>query len=164
MKFHVIYQCTSSNGQSPVRVVEQATGREIGWINRYLDCQYVRASVRHNSTYARARVIAEFPASRPTSRSRTHLLRPQSSCFSSEADSSSRGCGSTVIAAAFAAAPTFCDAQEFRRHRKLSQRRGVLIAWRPAPVGADLGGIARPGRGSAPPRLVKSVAYAALGR
>ena len=37
MKFHVIYQQTSSNAQSPFRVVEQKTGREVGWINRYLD-------------------------------------------------------------------------------------------------------------------------------
>jgi len=42
MKFHVVYPCTSSNGQSPVRVVEQTTGREVGWINRYLDREYVR--------------------------------------------------------------------------------------------------------------------------
>ena len=42
MKFRVIYQQTSSNAQSPVRVVEQSTGREIGWINRYLDREYVR--------------------------------------------------------------------------------------------------------------------------
>ncbi len=42
MKFHVVYQPTSRNAQSPVRVVEQTTGREIGWINRYLDREYVR--------------------------------------------------------------------------------------------------------------------------
>jgi integrase len=42
MKFCVIYQQTSHNAQSPVRVVEQATNREIGWINRYLDREYVR--------------------------------------------------------------------------------------------------------------------------
>jgi integrase/recombinase XerD len=42
MKFHVIYQRASNNAQSPVRVVEQTTGREIGWINRYLDREYVR--------------------------------------------------------------------------------------------------------------------------
>ena len=42
MKFHVIYQCASNNAQSPVRVVEQTTEREVGWINRYLDRQYVR--------------------------------------------------------------------------------------------------------------------------
>ena len=42
MKFRVIYQQTSNNAQSPVRVVEQTTGREVGWINRYLDREYVR--------------------------------------------------------------------------------------------------------------------------
>ena len=42
MKFHLVYPLTSSNGQSPVRVVEQTTGREIGWINRFLDREYVR--------------------------------------------------------------------------------------------------------------------------
>jgi hypothetical protein len=42
MKFRAIYQRTSNNAQSPVRVVEQSTGGEIGWINRYLDREYVR--------------------------------------------------------------------------------------------------------------------------
>jgi integrase len=42
MKFCVIYQQTSHNAQSPVRVIEQTTNREIGWINRYLDREYVR--------------------------------------------------------------------------------------------------------------------------
>ena len=42
MKFHLIYQQLSNNAQSPVRVVERTTGREVGWINRYLDREYVR--------------------------------------------------------------------------------------------------------------------------
>jgi integrase len=42
MKFRLIHQQASHNAQSPVRVVEQTTGREIGWINRYLDREYVR--------------------------------------------------------------------------------------------------------------------------
>ena len=42
MNFHVVYPKTSSGAQSPVRVVEQQTGREVGWINRYLDREYVR--------------------------------------------------------------------------------------------------------------------------
>src|SRR5258708_1732607 len=41
MRFHLVYPSTSSNAQSPVRVVEQ-TGREVGWINRFLDREYVR--------------------------------------------------------------------------------------------------------------------------
>src|SRR5882672_8334638 len=42
MKFHLVYLPASSNSQSPVRVVEQTTGREVGWINRFLDREYVR--------------------------------------------------------------------------------------------------------------------------
>lgn len=41
MKFRAVCQ-HSANAQSPVRVVEQNTGREVGWINRYLDREYVR--------------------------------------------------------------------------------------------------------------------------
>ena len=42
MKFHLIYRQLANNAQSPIRVVEQTTGREVGWINRYLDREYVR--------------------------------------------------------------------------------------------------------------------------
>ena len=42
MKFHLIHQQTPNSAQSPVRVVEQTTGRGISWINRYLDREYVR--------------------------------------------------------------------------------------------------------------------------
>jgi integrase len=42
MKFCVIHQQTSGNAHSPMRIVEQTTKREIGWINRYLDREYVR--------------------------------------------------------------------------------------------------------------------------
>ena len=38
----MVHQQTSNNAQSPVRVVEQTTGRGVGWINRYLDREYVR--------------------------------------------------------------------------------------------------------------------------
>jgi integrase len=41
MKFLVIDQQSSNPAQSPVRVVDK-TGREVGWINRYLDREYVR--------------------------------------------------------------------------------------------------------------------------
>ena len=40
MKFHVVRRV--SHAQSPFRVVEQATGHEVGWINRFLDREYVR--------------------------------------------------------------------------------------------------------------------------
>src|SRR6516165_11663090 len=39
--FRIIPQ-TSNPAQSRVRVVELTTGREVGWINRYLDREYVR--------------------------------------------------------------------------------------------------------------------------
>jgi integrase len=42
MKFRLIQQQTSNKTQSPARVVEQTTGREVGWINRYLDREHVR--------------------------------------------------------------------------------------------------------------------------
>ena len=42
MKFKVIHQRSSAGAHSPFRVVEQATGREVGWVNRYLDREYVR--------------------------------------------------------------------------------------------------------------------------
>ena len=42
MKFCVLYQQTTDNAQSPIHVVEQTTGRSVGWINRYLDREYVR--------------------------------------------------------------------------------------------------------------------------
>ena len=42
MKFRVLDLQTSQNSRSPVRVIEQSTGREVGWVNRYLDREYVR--------------------------------------------------------------------------------------------------------------------------
>ena len=42
MKFRLMHRQTSHNAQSPVRVVEQSNGREVGWINRYLNREYVR--------------------------------------------------------------------------------------------------------------------------
>jgi len=42
MKFCLIYQPPSPNAQSPIRVVEQTTARDVAWINRYLDREYVR--------------------------------------------------------------------------------------------------------------------------
>jgi integrase/recombinase XerD len=44
MKFHVIFREASGKAQSPIRIVEQNTGHEIGWANRYLDREYVRRS------------------------------------------------------------------------------------------------------------------------
>ena len=42
MKFRVIRLKTPSGAHSPYQVVEQLTGRGVGWINRYLDRDYVR--------------------------------------------------------------------------------------------------------------------------
>jgi integrase len=42
MRFHVIRAQTPNPAQSPFRMVEHETGREVGWVNRYLDREYVR--------------------------------------------------------------------------------------------------------------------------
>lgn len=42
MKFRVIDSQISRDSGSPVRIIEQSTGREVGWVNRYLDREYVR--------------------------------------------------------------------------------------------------------------------------
>jgi hypothetical protein len=42
MRFHVIRPQNPNSAQSPVRVVEHETGREVVWVNRYLDREYVR--------------------------------------------------------------------------------------------------------------------------
>src|SRR6516164_3880830 len=41
MNFRLISQPISNTAQSPVRLVEQATGRGVGWVNRYLDREYL---------------------------------------------------------------------------------------------------------------------------
>jgi hypothetical protein len=42
MRFCIVYEETLRGAQSPVRVVENKTGHGVGWINRYLDREYVR--------------------------------------------------------------------------------------------------------------------------
>ena len=42
MKFRLIEQHTSNHARSPIHIIEQTSGREVGWINRYLDREYVR--------------------------------------------------------------------------------------------------------------------------
>jgi integrase len=42
MKFRVIDLQISQNSRSPIRVIEKSTGREVDWVNRYLDREYVR--------------------------------------------------------------------------------------------------------------------------
>jgi hypothetical protein len=41
VKFRVIYP-HSHDARSPIHIIEQTTGWEVGWINRYLDREYVR--------------------------------------------------------------------------------------------------------------------------
>ena len=41
MKFRVIDQ-HSHDPRNPIHIIEQTTGWEVGWINRYLDREYVR--------------------------------------------------------------------------------------------------------------------------
>ena len=42
MKFRVAHQPAPGHARSPFRVVEQTTGREVDWINRYLDREVLR--------------------------------------------------------------------------------------------------------------------------
>jgi len=42
MKFRVVHQPPSNPARSPFRVVEQATQREVDWINRFLDRECLR--------------------------------------------------------------------------------------------------------------------------
>ena len=42
MRFHVIRPQIPNSAQSPIRVIEHETGREVGWVNRFLDREYVR--------------------------------------------------------------------------------------------------------------------------
>lgn len=42
MRFHVIRPHAPNPAQSPFRMVEHETGHEVGWVNRYLDREYVR--------------------------------------------------------------------------------------------------------------------------
>jgi hypothetical protein len=42
MRFPVIRRETPNPAQSPLRVIEHGTGRQVGWVNRFLDREYVR--------------------------------------------------------------------------------------------------------------------------
>jgi integrase/recombinase XerC len=55
MNFRVISEKTSTGAHSPIRVVEQATGNGVVWINIFLDREYVRRVANGTlSTYAYA--------------------------------------------------------------------------------------------------------------
>ena len=47
MTFRINHQSSGNPARSPYRVVVQATGREIGWINQYLDYEAVRRLADH---------------------------------------------------------------------------------------------------------------------
>jgi integrase/recombinase XerD len=59
MKFRVIMQKTSPSACSPIRVVEPTTGQGVGWINRYLDREYVRR-LANTSLYSYAHSLLHF--------------------------------------------------------------------------------------------------------
>jgi integrase len=59
MKFRVIHQKTPSGAHSPYQVVEQSTGKGVGWINRYLDRDYVRR-LADKSLYSYAHSLLHF--------------------------------------------------------------------------------------------------------
>jgi integrase/recombinase XerD len=59
MKFRVIRQPASSGSRSPMRVIEQDTGREVAWINRYLDREHVRR-LADKSLYSYAHSLLHF--------------------------------------------------------------------------------------------------------
>ena len=42
MTFHVVHQPKSGGARSPFQVVETTTGREVEWVNRFLDRECVR--------------------------------------------------------------------------------------------------------------------------
>ncbi len=59
MKFRVISIKTAAGAHSPFRVLEQDSGREIGWINRYLDREHVRR-LANKSLYSYAHSLLHF--------------------------------------------------------------------------------------------------------
>jgi integrase/recombinase XerD len=59
MKFRVIRQPVPSGARSPIRVIEQDTGREVAWINRYLDREHVRR-LADKSLYSYAHSLLHF--------------------------------------------------------------------------------------------------------
>ena len=59
MKFRVIRQPAPSGAHSPIHVIEQETGQDVGWINRYLDREYVRR-LADKSLYSYAHSLLHF--------------------------------------------------------------------------------------------------------
>ena len=53
--FRLVHKPSNNHVRCPYRIVEQATGREIDWINKYLDYETLRRLADNTlRTYARA--------------------------------------------------------------------------------------------------------------
>ena len=61
MTFRVVHQPSANPARCPYRVVVQATGREIDWINQYLDYETLRRLADHYPAKLCARVVALSP-------------------------------------------------------------------------------------------------------
>ena len=48
MTFRVVHQPSTNQARCPYRVIVQTTGREIDWINRYLDYETLRRLADHH--------------------------------------------------------------------------------------------------------------------
>ena len=59
MKFRVVCEKTASGAHSPIYVIERETGQGVGWINRYLDREYVRR-LAYKSLYSYAHSLLHF--------------------------------------------------------------------------------------------------------
>jgi integrase/recombinase XerD len=59
MKFRVVCANTASGAHSPIYVVAQKTGHGVGWINRYLDREYVRR-LANKTLYSYAYSLLHF--------------------------------------------------------------------------------------------------------
>ena len=59
MKFRVVRKKTASGAHSPIFVIEEETGQGVGWINRYLDREYVRR-LSDKSLYSYAHSLLHF--------------------------------------------------------------------------------------------------------
>lgn len=59
MKFRVVREKPASGAHRPIYVIEQETGQGVGWINRYLDREYVRR-LANKSLYSYAHSLLHF--------------------------------------------------------------------------------------------------------
>jgi hypothetical protein len=59
MKFRVIREKTASGAHSPIYLIEQNTGQGVGWINRYLDRDYV-SRLANTTLYIYAHNLLHF--------------------------------------------------------------------------------------------------------